>query len=76
MTPAPNMPMRSDQSSDPMLAPSFVRTKNVPMMDANMPIVAISMGRTNRLSSGVSRVSPNFIAPIVVSATAAMMEPV
>jgi len=44
-TPLPNAPSKSF-----MVAPSFVFTKNMPMMDRIMPTAAISMGAKTALS--------------------------
>ena len=77
--PAPNMPVLSDQSSEPIVAPSLVRIRKVPMIDANTPIAAMSMGSTRRSASNGSESEfaiPSAPAPTAASAIVAMMEPV
>ena len=48
--PAPRMPVRSDQSRRPIVAPSPVRTRKEPSIEATMPIEATRIGSMKMLA--------------------------
>ena len=76
-TPAVIIPVRNDQRRRPMLAPSLVRTRNVPMIDANMPIAAMMIGSKKRFASKVpvGSAMPSTPAPTAANAIVAMIDP-
>ena len=57
------VPRLSECSSSFMVAPSFVRTRNMPISDRNMPTAAMTIGAITALSC-ISESRANAVAPM------------